>query len=53
MKTRARIGLIGAGWWASEIQLPFLAARDDVELAGVCRLGRAPVERRSRNGACR
>ncbi len=44
MKTRARIGLIGAGWWASEIQLPFFAARDDVELAGVCRLGRPELE---------
>jgi predicted dehydrogenase len=44
MKPRARIGLIGAGWWASEIQLPFFAARDDVELAGVCRLGRPELE---------
>jgi predicted dehydrogenase len=40
MQTKARIGLIGAGWWASEVLLPFFAARDDVELAAVCRLGR-------------
>ena len=36
----ARIGFIGAGWWATSNHMPVLAARDDVELAGVCRLGR-------------
>lgn len=39
MPPRARIGFIGAGWWATEIQLPYFAAREDVELVGVCRLG--------------
>ena len=43
-KQKARIGVIGAGWWATEVQLPFLAARDDVELAGVCRLGYGELE---------
>lgn len=37
---KARIGFIGAGWWATSNHMPVLAARDDVELAGVCRLGR-------------
>lgn len=40
MSAKARLGVIGAGWWATTIQLPFFAARDDVELASVCRLGR-------------
>lgn len=37
---KARIGFIGAGWWATSNHMPVLAARDDVELTGVCRLGR-------------
>lgn len=40
MSAKARLGLIGAGWWATAVQLPLLAARDDVELVSVCRLGR-------------
>ena len=36
---KARIGFIGAGWWATANHMPALAARDDVELAAVCRLG--------------
>jgi predicted dehydrogenase len=36
---KARIGVIGAGWWATANYLPLLARRDDVELAAVCRLG--------------
>jgi len=43
MPTQARIGFIGAGWWATAIQLPFFAARDDVKLVGVCRLGAAEL----------
>jgi len=34
-----RLGLIGAGWWATANYLPLLAARPDVELTAVCRLG--------------
>ncbi len=37
---KARIGMIGAGWWATANHLPILKARVDVELVGVCRLGR-------------
>ena len=36
---KARIGFIGAGWWATANHMPALAARDDVEMAAVCRLG--------------
>jgi predicted dehydrogenase len=41
---KAQIGVIGAGWWAVDNHLPILAKRDDVALAGVCRLGRAELE---------
>ncbi len=34
-----RLGFIGAGWWATANHMPLLAARDDVEMAAVCRLG--------------
>ncbi len=43
MAGKARIGLIGAGWWATANHLPILAARSDVELVGVCRLGKAEL----------
>jgi predicted dehydrogenase len=33
------LGVIGAGWWATTNHLPILAARDDVELVALCRLG--------------
>ena len=36
---RVRLGLIGAGWWATTNHLPLLAARDDVDLVAVCDLG--------------
>lgn len=36
---KVRIGFIGAGWWATTNHIPLLAQREDVELAGVCRLG--------------
>jgi predicted dehydrogenase len=44
MGHRARIGFIGAGWWATSAQIPFYAARDDVELVAVCRLGASELE---------
>jgi predicted dehydrogenase len=37
--SRTRIGVIGAGWWATANHIPLLAKRPDVELAAVCRLG--------------
>ncbi|GAC1435312.1 MAG: hypothetical protein NVSMB65_09300 [Chloroflexota bacterium] len=40
-----RVGLIGAGWWATSNHLPLLAARSDVTLAAVCRLGRDELRR--------
>ncbi len=34
-----RLGAVGAGWWATSNHFPIFAARDDVELVGVCGLG--------------
>src|SRR5262249_45747265 len=42
-RKKARLGFIGAGWWATANSLPLLAQRDDVELAAVCRLGAAEL----------
>jgi predicted dehydrogenase len=42
--TKARLGFIGAGWWATANYMPLLARRDDVELTAVCRLGRAELQ---------
>jgi predicted dehydrogenase len=42
---KARLGFIGAGWWATANYMPLLAARDDVELAAVCRLGAAELQK--------
>ena len=36
---KARLGFIGAGWWATTNHMPVLAARQDVEMVSVCRLG--------------
>ena len=36
--TKAKIGIIGAGWWATEVHIPNLKLRDDVELVSVCKL---------------
>jgi predicted dehydrogenase len=41
---KARIGVIGAGWWVVQNHLPILHQREDVTLAGVCRLGPAELE---------
>jgi predicted dehydrogenase len=44
MSTRkARLGFIGAGWWATANHMPILAARPDVEMTAVCRLGAAEL----------
>jgi predicted dehydrogenase len=40
---KARLGFIGAGWWATANHMPLLAQRDDVELTAVCRLGQAQL----------
>ena len=33
---KVKIGVIGAGWWATENHIPHLAERDEVELTSVC-----------------
>ena len=43
-QTKARLGFIGAGWWATSNHMPVLEAREDVELVGVCRLGEEALE---------
>jgi predicted dehydrogenase len=40
---KARLGFLGAGWWATANHMPLLAARDDVELTAVCRLGKSEL----------
>ena len=40
-----RASVIGAGWYAAEVHIPTLAARKDVVLDGVCRLGAEALER--------
>ena len=35
----AQLGFIGAGWWATTNHMPVFAARDDIEMTAVCRLG--------------
>ena len=40
MARRARIGIIGAGWWAALNHLPLLKANPDCEVVAVNRLGR-------------
>jgi predicted dehydrogenase len=41
---KARLGFIGAGWWATANHMPLLARRDDVEMAAVCRLGQVELK---------
>jgi predicted dehydrogenase len=42
--TKAHLGFIGAGWWATANHMPILARRADVELTAVCRLGHAELQ---------
>lgn len=42
---RLRIGFIGAGWWATTNHIPILSQRQDVELAGVCGLGKEMLQK--------
>lgn len=41
---KVRIGFIGAGWWATTNHIPLLAKHADVELVGVCRLGKEMLQ---------
>src|SRR5258708_36219212 len=40
-----RVGVIGAGWWASALHLPELKADPRGTIAAVSRLGRAELDR--------
>jgi predicted dehydrogenase len=42
--TKARIGLIGAGWWGVEVYVPALIAHPDAELVAVNRRDRAALD---------
>src|SRR5438132_5135112 len=42
---KVRLGFLGAGWWATANHMPLFAARDDVELSAVCRLGETELRR--------
>lgn len=44
MTAKVRLGFIGAGWWATSNHLPIFAARHDVEMTAICRLGRPQLE---------
>jgi predicted dehydrogenase len=44
MTRRARIGVIGAGWWGAANHLPALKANSDCEIVAVNRLGAAELE---------
>jgi predicted dehydrogenase len=41
---RVRIGVIGAGWFATSNHIPTLSKREDVDLKAVCRLGRNKLD---------
>jgi predicted dehydrogenase len=41
---KARIGVIGAGWWAVANHLPLLQANPDCEIVAVSRLGRSELD---------
>ena len=42
---KARIALIGAGWWGVEIYLPELEGNPDIDLVGINRRDRASLDR--------
>jgi predicted dehydrogenase len=42
---KVRIGFIGAGWWATTNHIPLLAQHPNVEMVGVCRLGKEMLQR--------
>ncbi|MBI4220066.1 MAG: Gfo/Idh/MocA family oxidoreductase [Chloroflexi bacterium] len=42
---KARLGFIGAGWWATSNHIPVLRKRDDVEFVAVSRLGADDLQR--------
>ena len=40
MGSKARIAVIGAGWWAAQNHIPVLKAHPDVTLTGICSIDR-------------
>lgn len=44
MRDRTRVGVIGAGAWATTNHIPILKARADVELVVACRKGRTELQ---------
>lgn len=44
MARKARIGVIGAGWWAAVNHLPVLKANQDCEIVAINRLGAAELD---------
>ena len=45
MTNKAKVGVIGAGWWATTNHLPILKKREDIELTSVCRLGKKELHK--------
>ena len=45
MQKRARIAVVGAGWWACEHHIPHVQLNPHAELVSACRLGAAELER--------
>ena len=45
MTNKAKVGVIGAGWWATTNHLPILKKREDIELTSVCRLGKKELNK--------
>lgn len=44
MSGRARIGVIGVGWWATLNHIPLIEAHPEAELAAICRPGSAELD---------
>jgi len=45
---KTRIGVIGAGWIATERHIPVFQSRSDVEVVGICRLGEEELRKAQR-----
>jgi predicted dehydrogenase len=45
MSHKARIAVVGAGWWACEYHIPHVLANPDAELVGISRLGSEELQR--------
>jgi predicted dehydrogenase len=43
--TQTKIGVIGAGWWATENHIPVLKSFPDVEVSAICALGSEQLQK--------